>query len=157
MIVATIRLVLQMKFHRRLNLDDYLLILACAFLTAATVLGYTNVGDLYFTQRLNYNPGLFFYYLSQRVDVIARINTYQRLYYTYPALLWATIFIIKAAYLAFFRRLIEHIRPLIIFWRVIVGITIVSFPICILSIYVACTKQGVEVGKYIVLRLPLLR
>lgn len=47
----------------------------------------------------------------------------------------------------FFRRLIERIRPLFIYWKIIIGITVVSFPICIISVYVACTKHGLEAGK----------
>jgi len=145
---ASIRLILQIKIHRRLYLDDYFLLFACACLTAGTVLGYASVGSLYFSQDLNYNPTHFFYLLAKHVDIAAHINKYQRLYYSYPALLWTAIFVVKFGYLAFFRRLIDRIRPLIIYWRIIVGITIVSFPICIISIYVACTKWGLEAGEH---------
>lgn len=145
---ASVRLILQIRIHRRLYLDDYFLLFACVCLTAGTALGYTNVASLYFVQGLNYNPTHFYYLLAKHVDIAANINKYERLYYSYPALLWTAIFVVKFAYLAFFRRLIDRVRPLVIYWRVIVGITIVSFPICIISIYVACIKWGLEAGEH---------
>ena len=146
-LAASVRLVVQVKIHRRLYLDDYFLIFACITLTAGTVLGYANVGALYWSEELNYNPSQFFVLLAQHVDIAAHINTYERLYYSWPALLWTTIFVVKFAYLAFFRRLIERIRSLFIYWKIIIGITVVSFPVCIVSVYIACTKHGIDAGK----------
>ncbi|KAI9720462.1 MAG: hypothetical protein M1812_002968 [Candelaria pacifica] len=143
---AIIRLILQMRFHRRLYPDDYLLIFACVSLTASTALGYVKVDVLYWSQELHYNPQLLPYYIKENVDIAAHINTYIKLKYTCPTLLWTTIFAIKFAYLAFFRRLTEQVRPLIVYWRVVVSLTVVSFPICILSIHVVivCMKWGLE-------------
>ena len=154
--VASIRLILQARVNRRLYLDDYILIFACVSLTAGTVLGYANVGNLYWSEGLNYNPTHIYYLLAEHVDVGARISVYERLYYSYPAILWTSIFAIKFAYLVFFRRLIDRITPLIIYWRVVLGITIVSFPVCIVSIYVSCIKWGLEAGKHVDVRLLTL-
>ena len=150
-------MILQIKVHRRLHLDDYFLLFACVSLTAATVLGYANVGNLYWAEELNYNPVHMYHLLAEHVDVGAGIITYQRLYYSYQALLWTSIFAVKFAYLAFFRRLIDRITPLINFWRGVVGIAIVSFPICIISIYISCAKWGLEAGKHVDIRLPSTR
>ena len=155
-VVASIRLIMQMNIHRRLYLDDYFLIFACVSLTAGTVLGYANVGNLYWSEELNYNPTFIYYLLAEHVDVAAHINLYERLYYSYPAVLWSSIFVVKFAYLAFFRRLIDRITPLVMYWRVVVGITVVSFPICIVSIYVSCMKWGLEAGKHVDAHLLLL-
>ena len=116
-------------------------------LTAGTILGYANVGNLYWSEDVNYNPTYIYYLFAEHFDVAAHINIYERLYYSYPALLWTSIFVVKFAYLAFFRRLINRIPPLIKYWRIVTGITIVSFPICIVSIYIACVKWGLEAGK----------
>ena len=146
-------MILQIKVHRRLYLDDYFLLFACVSLTAGTVLGYANVGNLYWSEELNLNPAHIYYLLAEHVDVAAHINAYERLYFSYPTLLWTSIFVVKFAYLAFFRRLIDRITPLIKFWRVVVGIAVVSFPICIISIYVSCVKWGLEAGKHVDIRL----
>ncbi|KAI9703713.1 MAG: hypothetical protein M1836_007483 [Candelina mexicana] len=142
--VATIRLTLQMKVHGRLYPDDYLLIFAWICLTAGTVLCYARVGILYWKEELGLNPSLGSKYASEHIDINAHIVEHQRLSYSCAALVWTTIFTVKFAYLIFFRRLIEQIRPLIIYWRVIVSITAVSFLLCIVFIYVSCTKWGVE-------------
>ena len=140
---------LQIRIHRRLYLDDYFLVFACVCLTAGTVLGYANVGNLYWDETLTFNHAEIVNLLAEHVDVAAHIKAYQRLYYSYPAVLWTAIFAVKFAYLSFFRRLIDRIRPLVIYWRFVVGIAVVSLPICIISIYVACMKWGLAAGKQI--------
>ena len=80
MLAALTRLVLQLKFHHRLQLDDFFLIFACICLTASTVLCYANVGDLYWNEELNYNPSLLLYLMQQHVDVAVHINAYQSVY-----------------------------------------------------------------------------
>ena len=150
-------MILQIKVHRRLYLDDYFLLFACVSLTAGTVLGYANVGNLYWSEELNYNPVYIYYLFAEHVDVGAHIDTYERLYYSYPALLWTSIFVVKFAYLAFFRRLIDRIIPLIKYWRIVSGISIVSLLICIISIYVSCVKWGLEADKYMNIRLLSIR
>ena len=147
MVSASTRLVLQLKTYRRLQVDDCLLIFACVCLTTSTVLGYVNVKSLYWDQALNYNPTFPFYLMKEHVDIKAHVITYQRPSYSYPALLWATIFSVKFAYLAFFRRLVDRVRPLIIYWRIILGLSAVSFPVCIISIYVVGWKWGQAAGQ----------
>ena len=143
-----------MKVYRRLYLDDCFLIFACVCLTAGTVLGYANVENLYWSEvELNNNPTHIHYFLAEHVDVGAHISVFERLSFSYPALLWTSIFVVKFAYLAFFRRLIDRITPLIKYWRVVVSITIVSFLICIVSVYVTCVKWGLKAGKHVDFRL----
>lgn len=146
-VVASIRLILQARVNRRLYLDDYILIFACVSLTASTVLGYANVESLYWNEDLIYNPAHIYYLLAEHVDVASRIYVNERLQYSYSTILWTSIFAIKFAYLIFFRRLIDRITPLTTYWRVVLGITMVSFFICIVSIYVSCTNWGSQAGK----------
>ena len=122
-------------------------------LTAGTVLGYANVRNLYWDEELIYNPAQVPHLLAEHVDVGARIITYERIQFSYPTFLWTSIFVVKFAYLAFFRRLIDRIPPLIKYWRVVVGISIVSFSICIISVYETCLKWGLEAGKHMSIRL----
>ena len=142
MLGALTRLVLQLKFYHRLQLDDWFLIFACICLTTSTVLSYANVGDLYWSQELIYNPSPLLHPTQEHVDVAAHIIAFQ------TSLLWTVIFAVKFAYLAFFRRLVDRLRPLIIYWRIIVGISAVSFPICVISIYVSCFKKKLGAGQH---------
>ena len=120
------------------------------------MLGYANVGSLYWSEELIYNPTHIDYLLAEHVDVAAHIKFYERLQSSYSTILWTSIFAIKFAYLVFFRRLIDRITPLIMYWRVVLGITIVSFFICIVSIYVSCIKWGLKAGKHLHVRLLTL-
>ena len=148
MLGALTRLVLQLKFYRRLQVDDCFLIFACICLTASTVLCYATVGDLYWNQELNYNPFLLLYLMRENIDVAAHINAYQNVYESSTSLLWAAIFAVKFAYLAFFTRLVDRLRYLVIYWRIVVGLCAVSFPICVISIYVSCSKRKQEAGQH---------
>ena len=134
---------LQIRLHRRIQLDDWFLLFACICLTIGTILTYTNIGNLYFGEELGLNTGL----LSIPMDIVTDINNYEKLYYTYPALAWTTIFFVKFAYLYFFRQLVDRVKPLIIYWRVVVVTAAISYPICIVSIYIACPKWGLESGN----------
>ena len=152
MVGAMTRMALQIQVRRHLQLDDYFLLFACLCLTAGTIVGFINVDNLYFSEDLNLNPGEFVELLEAGVDVAGRIDAYERLYYTYPGLLWASIFAVKFAYLSFFRQLVDRVRPIVIYWRIIVGTTIIALPICIISIYVTCFKWGSAAGMYILVR-----
>ena len=146
MIGATTRVSHQIRVRRRLQLDDYFLVLGCMCLTAGTVVGYVSLKLLYFSEDLIYNPS---YLLSVLFDPNSDISsrTVQKLLYAYPPLLWTTIFAVKFAYLAFLRQLIDRVERLVIYWRVVVGMTVFSFPICIILSAMICVKLGVEAGQ----------
>jgi hypothetical protein len=144
MVAAIARFILQIKVHRRLHVDDYFLLLACLCVTAGTVLGYINVGNLYWSEDLSLNPTRLISLLTSTEDLVNRVNAYERLYYTYGALLFAAIFAVKFAYLTFFRQLVARLRPLLIYWRVVLATTIISFLVAIISVYLGCEKWGLE-------------
>ena len=146
-LTALIRLGLHAKIYRRFQVDDYFVVFGCLCLTTSTVLGYVNVDNLYWSQELSLNPAEVIPLLEQGVDVAAHINAYERLYYSYPSILWAAIFAIKFAYLAFFKRLIDRVPRLVFYWRVTLGLCLISFPLCVISVYVACVKWGLEAGN----------
>lgn len=147
MLGALTRLGIQWKTHRRLQVDDFFLIVACTSLTASTILSYIKVRDLYWSQALNYDSALGLLYMEEHTELAAHINAYRLLYNSYASLQWTTIFAVKFAYLTFFRRLVDRLRPLIIYWQFIVGFSAVSFPVCVVSIYVSCKEKRQENGQ----------
>lgn len=156
MLGALTRLVIQLKTHRRLQVDDYFLIVACTSLTASTILSYVKVRDLYWSQTLNYDSEVSLLYMKKQTETAGHINTYQLLYNSYVSLLWTTIFAVKFAYLIFFRRLVDRLRPLIIYWRFIVGLSAVSFPVCVVTVYVSCNEKKQKGSQHFQLRFFLL-
>lgn len=147
MLGALTRLGIQLKTHRRLQVDDFFLIVACTSLTASTILSYIKVRDLYWSQALNYDSAVSLLSMEEHTEIAAHINAYQLLYNSYASFLWTTIFAVKFAYLTFFRRLVDRLRPLVIYWRFIVGLSAVSFPVCVVSIYVSCKEKRQENGQ----------
>lgn len=156
MLGALTRLGIQLKTYRRLQVDDFFLVVACTSLTASTILSYIKVRDLYWGQALNYDSALSLLHMEEYTEIAAHIKAYQMLYSSYASLLWTTIFAVKFAYLTFFRRLVDRLRPLIIYWRFIVGLSAVSFPFCVVSIYTLCKQKRQEAGQRFQVHLFLL-
>lgn len=147
MIAATTRIGLQIQVRRRLQLDDYFLIFACICLLASTIFAYFRVEALYFSEKISSNPEFLLYAIVSHADIVGQINDYTRFYLAITPLLWASIFAVKFAYLIFFRQLVDRVKPLVTYWKIILGITIVSCPICISSTFLSCVKWGLEAGQ----------
>ena len=131
MATAASRMTLQLRYQRRLRADDYFLLFATLSLTVETVLTYLVLPTLYTSQakalNLNADPK------NIQLDL-----TPFRIIYALPTLGWTTIFCVKLAYLWFFRLLIDRLRSLTIYWRVVVAVTFISYPLCASSAYMNC-------------------
>ena len=154
MVLALIRLILQLKLHHRLFLEDFFLFLAVLCLIASTTLTFYYMEIMYLSQELIFNHDRFILLLEHdpsHADYIVDtfVNEGQPFYFACPALLWVSIFAVKFNYLAFFRRLIDRVKPLIIYWRFVVAVTIVSFPLCVLPLKVNRVKWGLDDSKSI--------
>lgn len=143
---AATRLTLQIRIHRWLRLDDYLLVNACICLTISTVLGYVYINTLFLGEELNVDSAELSKLVQGGANITDLSNTYRMLSWTYTVLLWSAIFSIKFAYLVFFRQLVDRVKPLVTYWRGIVGVTILAFSFCIISCFLPCTEQGVDTG-----------
>lgn len=137
---------LQIRVRFRLQPDDYLLIFACICLLASTIFAYVRVEALYFIEKLSLNPNFLLYAIKSNADIVGGINDYTKFYLAITPLLWTSIFAVKFAYLVFFRQLVDRVKPLVTYWKIILGITTVSCPICISSTYFSCVKFGLEAG-----------
>lgn len=127
MATAATRMALQLRYQRRLRADDYFLLFATLSLTSGMVLMFSILSSLYTSQEKASNPEK------------TQINpSHFKIVYALPTLAWTTIFCVKFAYLWFFRLLIDRLRSLTIYWRVVVAITSISYPLCASSSYMAC-------------------
>lgn len=150
-IITTTRIVLNVRAYQRLRPDDMLLLFACICLTIGTAFSLKHVGNLYFDEIAELNlvvPTYFFNKDNFMDEFSATLNSYRKLYYTFPALTWTTIFFVKFAYLYFFRRLVDRVAGLVLYWKFVVAACILSFPICIVSIYISCPKTGIELSVF---------
>ena len=132
-----------MRVHRRLQIDDCFLLGACACLTGATLLTFIKFSDLYFAEEFGLNVGR----LPIPDDIFQRIYSYEDLYYSAPVLAWTAIYFVKFAYLYFFRVLVNRVRKLKIFRSILLVVAAISWPVCVISVYIPCTKRGLEAGR----------
>ena len=138
-ITALARTIIRFRQNHRLLLDDVFLIFGCMCLTSATVLFYLSLSKFYLVGTLRLDPalGIEFPEISQRSSY------YQKLSYSSLDLLFAAIFSFKASLLCFFLDLTDRIYWLRVYWKVVVGITVGSFILCIRSVFIACPYFGV--------------
>ncbi|KAI9833210.1 MAG: hypothetical protein M1826_000123 [Phylliscum demangeonii] len=127
-IAAVVRTVYRLRSHRRLFVDDLFLWIACVCLTVGTIVLYTMTTDLY----LSYTGWTLF--LAEDFEGgVKRGVIYLRRFFAYASMTWTAIYAVKLSFLFFFRVLVERIRYMTIYWRVVLGSTIVAFCLCVLQ------------------------
>lgn len=142
-IAAVARIAIRFKSQRRLHLDDYLLIFACICLIAATVLLYLGLSAIYFIEELSLNgiKVLTAGNISMK-DFLDQLIFYQRIYWAYLSLTWATIFCVKFAFLAFFRNFVDRLPPMQRYWKLVTVLTGLIFAFEVCGGFIACPKLG---------------
>ena len=135
-----IRIAVQKEFA----LDDAFLAFGTACLTAAMVVLYINMDNMYLTEALTYAPTRVAF-LPQDLNSVFE---FRKLVTASLILTWVAMMAVKFSFLALFRRLIDRIPPLIKYWRVVVlfNLAVTGYGA---SVYViACPHfSGMKVGK----------
>ena len=141
MMAAVVRTVLRLRNHRRLFVDDIFFLLACLFLTAATIILYEASPQIYFKHSD---------WLLLRPEVLhKRLVRYQRMFFSYTPLSWAAIFAVKFCFICFFRVLVDRLRFMIIYWKIVVAVTAVCFCFCASETAIKCPHFDVEACKFV--------
>ena len=136
---AMVRTVLRLRKHRRLFIDDIFLLLACVFLTVATTILYVASSQFY----VKYTD-----WLLLRPDVVQKkVLFYQRMSFTYIPLSWAAIFAVKFSFICFFRTLVDRLRCMIIYWKIVVVVTAICFCICASEAGIECPHFDIKSRK----------
>lgn len=143
MITATARTVIRLRIQRQLHLDDAFLLVACVLLTVAITLLYILEPLLYWDARFFRNPGA----LPVEPDFMEKVTKYEKYLYSQLTLTWTTIFAVKFSFLCFFRQMVDRMTTLVIFWRVVVVVTLLSFVLCACSHFVGCPYFGMKSSR----------
>lgn len=141
-----------MRFHsqRKLHPDDFVLMFACLTIIASQVLLYTlNMDNIHWLGAATFDPvpqtpALT---IEDLEEYYRRISKILRMEYSIGILTWASIFAVKICFLLFFHQMITRIRKLIVVWRVIFGITIISWALCSCAFFISCPHFGQAVCK----------
>ncbi len=131
---------IRVHLRQRLELDDGFLLTACICLTATIVLLFDFMPDLYLLQHLGQDSASVS--MSSRIDVFERVSWIFGMQNAYVTLLQVAIYSIKAFFLSFFRRLIDRLGTIAIYWRVTASITAISLLFSACSTFIACPETG---------------
>ena len=84
----------------------------------------------------------------QKLALLSSTATwFRRVYQAYFIVSWTALFSVKAAFLAFFRRLTERFGWIATYWKVVAGFTAASWIYCIIDGFIACPKTGTSARR----------
>ena len=140
-------------------MDDWLLVLACTTLTAATGLLLYAIPTVYLIEATSLDPiGLFGGGGSGINDLntlLRKINFFARFNWIYLILSWTTIFSVKFGFLSFFRNMVLRLPGVHQYWRVVVGITAIVYLFSLIDGVIACPHDGLTACMLNMIRLEL--
>lgn len=138
MIAAAARTALRLKQHGRLFFDDLFLLIACIFLTAATIITYHVSWALYvpYSDFTLFHPN----------DLKRRVIWFQKMVFAYISLTWVVIFAVKLSFMYFFRALVDRLVNMVIYWRIVLGVIVVSFAVCVSEAAMECPHFDISSG-----------
>ena len=147
LLAATGRVVIRLWFHKQLRLDDYLLLLSCMFLSGATGVLYYGTPSIYFGAKLTFDPTAVLEAGLNEAEILHRANLISRINWSYLAVSWVAIFLVKFGFLSLFRHLVDRIPPMYRVWKGVMVFTGLVFAFCVCDGFIACSKQGTQAGK----------
>ena len=131
--------------RRPLYWDDFFLVIGIACLTAATGLLYSNISYYDIVRALLLDPERRTTMPSADLEDLLS-NVFRKEDAT-AALLWTTIFCVKASFLVTLRQLMQRLPWINIYFSVVTTVTGVSWVILVCSPYIACHSFGLESGR----------
>lgn len=157
LLIAAARLGIRFHSQRKLHPDDFVLIFACLTFIASQILLYIlKIDNIHWLGAVTFDPSpqtpaltiedLEAYY--RRIPKIMRMEC------SIGILTWTSIFAVKICFLIFFHQLVTRLRRLIVAWRVILGITIISWALCSFEFFISCPHFGQAACKSTLPALP---
>lgn len=141
-LAATARIIIRLRIHKKLRLDDFFVILACVCLAGATGLSYHVMSLNYFLAQLQPQPNQSFGAGIDQKMVLQRSILYQKSVWAVSVLLWTVIFATKFGYLSLYRNLVDRIPSMYAVWKCVVLLTILAFGLSLCSTWLFCPKIG---------------
>ena len=121
--------------HKQVSIDDGFLLLGICCLICAEALLYTFNDTMYMVEALLFKD---IQDVELPADFIPRAFDYQKMVDITLGLTWFSIFAVKFSFLFLFRKLIDRLKPLIIYWRFAVLFNVGVLVYGTAVYYVAC-------------------
>ena len=123
-----------------------MLLSACAFLSAATGILYYGTPLEILAARLILDPVSVLREGYSEEEIAHKLESLSRVNWTYLALSWVAIFLIKYGFLALFRKLVDRLPGLYKFWKGTLVFTTAVFAFAICDGFITCPKMGLAAG-----------
>ena len=135
-------MIIRLRLHKKLRLDDFCVIFACVCLAGATGLSYYAMSLNYGIERLSVqaieHPGSGI----DKAMLRQRIISSQKIVWAYSVLSWTVIFATKFGYLCLFRNIVERLPSMYAIWKFVVLLTILAFGFTLCSIWLFCPNDS---------------
>ncbi|KAF2155458.1 hypothetical protein K461DRAFT_266730 [Myriangium duriaei CBS 260.36] len=138
-----LRMIVRIKYQKRILLDDAFLIFAILCLCPATGILYHICYFLYLHAAASLCPQAIQEALKHYNDLLRL----QQETYAYLALIWTATFSVKLCFLAFMRPMVRHLTATNRYYWFIVGFTIISWAFCIVEPFANCPHFGKDAIK----------
>ena len=145
-LTALSRAAIQLRKHRRFDVDDCLVVFGWIPLTAATAVLSWGASSIYEIESVELNPANLEAIGSNFLELL---NTCQVVYHVFITLTWATIISVKFAFLYFFRQLVRQLPKVRIYWIFVIATTSVVSAYCISVAFITCPYFGSDASTFI--------
>ena len=137
-VTAVARLYVRLVVQRQAGVDDAFIIFAFMCLTAAAVMTYAKIEELYIGEAFLVGLNGFI----PPADAFQEIFDYKTFETASWILLWAAISSVKFSFLFLFKKLIDRIPPMLRYWWVAFLVNVVVFAFGIPAVIVGCPYFG---------------
>ena len=129
------RLYIRIRLQKKFSIDDGLLIVAlCCLIIALSMMYSCAINNMYFEEAFTTNlPGA-----HLPADPLQDANAFHKWATIILMLSWCAIVAVKFSFLFFFRKLIDRIPSLVIYWWIVVFLNIAVFGYGLAVQYVSC-------------------
>ena len=142
MVAAIARTLMRFNYAPRYDLDDALLHFACICLIATTVVAYVLVPHAYMFAELDFRGRASLAIPVSELEKGIVLTT--QLLDAFTILSWLVVYAAKFCVLSFFRALIDRVRSMIVFWRIVVIVTSIFGGLSLCEPFLACPRINVS-------------
>lgn len=143
------RIIIRLRYQKRLFIDDYFLLFGCSTLIAAFAITNVMFEGMYYEMSLLLGPIEFLLQESSSAGFEDHARYLEQLCYSTEVFCWVTIFAVKLSFLLFFRQLVDRLKIQLMYWRVTMCIVIISGIFCVCSIFISCPHLGASWGEHL--------
>lgn len=133
------RFYVRLHVHKQLFIDDAFFVVAlCCMICAIVIIYSVTVEKMYLVQAFSINlPGA-----EIPPDLLQQLYDFHKWITVSLMLAWCAIMAVKFSFLFLFRKLIDRVQPLVIYWWAVTAFNVVVLGYGLSVYYVACPYYG---------------